>query len=398
MRKMKKINGYLVVRFNDRERRDYETLGAYGVIDAELYTGHLDVDRGALEYDDAETMEQAIEQARGLESELDVEEPEAAVTVIVETEAGTAELETTPEELIQGEKRFLETRRPPLSQEAADWQMFGYVRALRDLGIVDSADERFQVTPPPSTGGAPAYPEYPECLKELIRKTQRETRRVLKALAGGTAPGPEDLRSYVCDELCRHRLPEMTQEQLDAVCARCSLERLADEAELRVRAKAHQELNSLITELRETRLNTKAERLEHEARAYLRALTAAGAVTEQEGTAYASAIEEALAARPYEPKRMTFENLHPQLKNNPLTRKLYGLGLALAQECPSNDCRVYLNIFNGARELDATLDELAGSSTPALYLRKALRERLEELAEMYEENYAVRKYREGAKA
>ena len=89
MRKMKKINGYLVVRFNDRERRDYETLGAYGVIDAELYTGHLDVDRGALEYDDAETMEQAIEQARGLESELDVEEPEAAVTVIVETAAGT---------------------------------------------------------------------------------------------------------------------------------------------------------------------------------------------------------------------------------------------------------------------------------------------------------------------
>ena len=155
MRKMKKINGYLVVRFNDRERRDYETLGAYGVIDAELYTGHLDVDRGALEYDDAETMEQAIEQARGLESELDVEEPEAAVTVIVETEAGTTELETTPEELIQGEKRFLETRRPTLSQEAADWQMFGYVRALRDLGIVDSTDERFQVTPPPSVSEAP---------------------------------------------------------------------------------------------------------------------------------------------------------------------------------------------------------------------------------------------------
>ena len=107
MRKMKKINGYLVVRFNDRERRDYETLGAYGAIDAELYTGHLEVDRGALEYDDAETMEQAIEQARGLESELDVEEPEAAVTVIVETELGTTELETTPEELLQGEKRYL---------------------------------------------------------------------------------------------------------------------------------------------------------------------------------------------------------------------------------------------------------------------------------------------------
>ena len=140
---------------HDRERRDYETLGAYGVIDAELYTGHLEVDRGALEYDDAETMEQAIEQARGLESELDVEEPEAAVTVIVETELGTTELETTPEELLQGEKRFLETRRPALSQEAADWQLCGYVRALTDLGIVDSADERFQVTSPPTISEPP---------------------------------------------------------------------------------------------------------------------------------------------------------------------------------------------------------------------------------------------------
>lgn len=52
MRKMKKINGYLVVKFNARELREYEgtALGEYGVIDAELYTGNLDVDRGAMEY------------------------------------------------------------------------------------------------------------------------------------------------------------------------------------------------------------------------------------------------------------------------------------------------------------------------------------------------------------
>lgn len=39
MRKMKKINGYLVVKFNARELREYEgtALGEYGVIDAELY-------------------------------------------------------------------------------------------------------------------------------------------------------------------------------------------------------------------------------------------------------------------------------------------------------------------------------------------------------------------------
>ena len=52
MRKMKKINGYLVVKFNARELREYEgtALGEYGVIDAELYTGNLDIDRGAMEY------------------------------------------------------------------------------------------------------------------------------------------------------------------------------------------------------------------------------------------------------------------------------------------------------------------------------------------------------------
>lgn len=39
MRKIKKINGFLVVKFNDREKREYEgtALGEYGVIDAEVY-------------------------------------------------------------------------------------------------------------------------------------------------------------------------------------------------------------------------------------------------------------------------------------------------------------------------------------------------------------------------
>ena len=73
MRKMKKINGYLVVKFNARELREYEgtALGEYGVIDAELYTGILDVDRGAMEYDNAGSLAEAVELARGLESELD---------------------------------------------------------------------------------------------------------------------------------------------------------------------------------------------------------------------------------------------------------------------------------------------------------------------------------------
>lgn len=210
MRKMKKINGYLVVRFNDRERRDYETLGTYGVIDAELYTGHLDIDRAALEYDDAETLEQAVEQARGLESELDVEEPKTAVTVIVETDIGSTELETTPEELIQGEKHFLETcgqsDRPRLSRAEADWHFRGYVRALSDLGIVDSADERIQ--------GGPGGPQAPAA--EM-------------GAAQGGSPEPDQLPdenalAQICDELCPEPQKAKSQEELDEICAVCGME------------------------------------------------------------------------------------------------------------------------------------------------------------------------------
>ena len=95
MRKIKKINGYLVVKFNDRELRAWEgtALGNYGVIDAELYTGQLEIDRSVMEYDSAETLEEAIEQARGLESELDVEEPPATYTIITETDESTKEEE-----------------------------------------------------------------------------------------------------------------------------------------------------------------------------------------------------------------------------------------------------------------------------------------------------------------
>ena len=102
MRKMKKINGYLVVKFNARELREYEgtALGEYGVIDAELYTGNLDVDRGAMEYDNAGSMEEAVELARGLESELDAEEPEVKVTIVKETD------ETTEEEEVDAQQKL----------------------------------------------------------------------------------------------------------------------------------------------------------------------------------------------------------------------------------------------------------------------------------------------------
>lgn len=246
MRKTKKINGYLVVKFNARELREYEgtALGEYGVIDAELYTGILDVDRGAMEYDNAGSMEEAVELARGLESELDTEEPEVKVTLVKETDETTEEEEVDAQQMIAGWENTLrgQVASPhynDVDARTAAHELYGYKAALRDLGLL-TREDCFVL---PDTFGAWPSP--------LPRR-------------------PEELLSYVCDELCRHRLPEMTQEQLDAVCARCSLERLADEAdeaELRIRTKAHRELNGLIADLRDARPGAEAGRLEHEARA-----------------------------------------------------------------------------------------------------------------------------------
>lgn len=152
MRKLKKINGYLVVRFNDREKREYEGtgLGNFGVIDAELYTGILDVDRMVMEYDDAETLEIALEQARGLESELDVVEPEVKITVIIEGETEVSEEDVEPESLFKGQRATLEAQlkhgpHPDLDPLTAAHELHGYARALEDLGMIDGHDERFLV-------------------------------------------------------------------------------------------------------------------------------------------------------------------------------------------------------------------------------------------------------------
>ena len=350
MRKMKKINGYLVVKFNARELREYEgtALGEYGVIDAELYTGVLDIDRGAMEYDNAGSMEEAVELARGLESELDAEEPEVKVTIVKETDETTEEEEVDAQQMIAGWENTLrgQVASPhynDVDARTAAHELYGYKAALRDLGLL-TREDCFVL---PDTFGAWPSP--------LPRR-------------------PEELLSYVCDELCRRRLPEMTQEQLDAVCARCSLERLADEAdeaELRIRAGANRELNGLIDQIRRAESRTQAEQVGAEARAYLRALAATGTVTEGESAAFAAAIEEARTARAHTPERTTFEHLHPELKRHRETAQLYALGLALAADCPLNDCRVYLNIFDGARELDAALD-LVGHQRREALARKRL--------------------------
>ena len=147
MRKMKKINGYLVVKFNARELREYEgtALGEYGVIDAELYTGILDVDRGAMEYDNAGSMEEAVELARGLESELDAEEPEVKVTIVKETDETTEEEEVDAQQMIAGwedtlREQVASAHYKDVDERTAAHELYGYKVALRDLGLLDRED------------------------------------------------------------------------------------------------------------------------------------------------------------------------------------------------------------------------------------------------------------------
>lgn len=201
MRKMKKINGYLVVRFNDREKREYAGtgLGSFGVIDAEEYTGILDVDRSAMEYDGAETLEEAVEQARGLESELDVAEPEVKVTVIMESETETSEEEVQPEQLFRAEQARQEGLirsgfYPAAASAAAAHRLSGYVRALEDLGMIDSFDERFMVTPetfqavpPPVSGTALRWPWHKQASSPpaLTPREVQKLRRILWLLDAG---------------------------------------------------------------------------------------------------------------------------------------------------------------------------------------------------------------------
>ncbi len=117
MRKMKKINGFLVVRFNDREKRNNPTLGSFGVIDAEQYTGDIDFDLDAMEYTDADRIEIAVEQARGLEAEEDFGDESTTYTVITETAKEATEEEVEPKLLaLSYEEKLNHGTRPDVPQ------------------------------------------------------------------------------------------------------------------------------------------------------------------------------------------------------------------------------------------------------------------------------------------
>lgn len=359
MRKMKKINGFLVVRFNDREKRNNPTLGSFGVIDAEQYTGDLDFDLDVFEYTDADLIEIAVEQARGLDAEEDFAEEPATYTVIAETATEAREEEVEPKLLALTRERKLETQikskhYPDIDPRTAAHDLEGYKAALYDLGLLE-ADEavvepdvfgaacqfytdeghRADVMLPSKAGLAIVSAhdfEEGETFTNCTVQTLKCRRCGMESFAWSKGPGPEqeETLAYVCDELCRFR-EGRTQEELDAICERCKLERWAQ-------GRAQE------PELRE---------------------------------------------------RETFENLPSGMRDASNTRRVYSLGLALAEECPGNDCKVYLNIFNIARELDEALDKVKPNSAPFLALRSALMQRARELGEMYFENYAIQQFKEG---
>lgn len=394
MRKMKKINGFLVVRFNDREKRLYPELGSFGVIDAEQYVGDIDIDLDAMEYTDAETIEIAVEQARGLNAEEDYTDQPTTYAVITETSKASREEEVNPQLLIKGWERQLEdhiksSHFKGVDPRTAAHELYGYKTALCDLGLLDQEDRG--VDP---DHFAPGMTEQP------------------------LPKDSEELLAHICDQVCKHPGQAESQGKLDTKCAECVVGRLMSEAEERedhIVARAKERLDGLIRELSETQSNTKAQHLEYEARAYLEALATTQVLTRVEFAIYDQTVTQAVLGRPESqeqeevtryhagkpgpslsdagaPSKEVFANLH----SNRESGKIYTLGLALAEECPDNDCRVYLNIFNAARELDDALDGLKGY--PAEILSWELLQRFRELGQMYHENYAVQQFKGGMKA
>lgn len=289
MRKIKKINGFLVVKFNDREKREYEgtALGEYGVIDAEVYTGNLDIDRGAMEYDDADTLEVAVELARGLESEEDITDEPPTYTAAVETNESYTEEAVEPAALIEGWTRRLATQvkskhYPDTDPRTAAHELYGFKMALHQIGFLPESE----VITDPDTFGA-------------------------GRLDGPMPRNPEELLAFVCDERCKNRAGH-TQEELDAICAKCPLGQLYEDAEaqdLRIRERSERALREHIEGVRHAEDTLTALLGGHEALAYLAALRDGQILQENECEHYAAQIAEAGAAWETVLEGVSFEDL-----------------------------------------------------------------------------------------
>lgn len=64
MKKACVVGKFWVVELNEREQQEQGY--RYAVIDPELYTGNVDLDRSCFEYDDINDLKEAIEKARSL--------------------------------------------------------------------------------------------------------------------------------------------------------------------------------------------------------------------------------------------------------------------------------------------------------------------------------------------
>lgn len=389
MRKMKKINGFLVVRFNDREKRVYPELGSFGVIDAEQYVGDIDLDLGEMEYTDAETIELAVEQARGLNAEEDYTDQPTTYAVITETATVSREEEVTPKALALSYEERLKTQvksrhYPDIDPRTAAHELNGYKTALHHLGLLDADDaitepdifgaacalytdegHRVDIMLPSKAGLAILSPHdftEGETFTGCTVQTLKCRRCGMESFAWSKGPSleQEEALGYVCDELCKFR-EGRTQEELDAICEKCKIDRWAG-APPTLTAQEARNLRGLLKEVDD--------------------------YVNGEGSAPST-------GKPEPPTLETFKNIYLGVKNDPNVKKVYALGLMLAQECPDNDCRLYLNVFNMAREIDDALDVVGENTAPALVLRRELMEKAGELWQMYEKTPAVQQYKEG---
>ena len=335
MRKIKKINGYLVVKFNDREKRDNEGtgLGEYGVIDAELYTGHLDIDRGEMEYDGAGTLEEAVELARGLESEMDITEQPPTYTVSTETDESYTEEEVDPQLLINGWESTLQEqvksdRHPEMTPSAAAHELHGFKTALYHMGLLDG--EKVEVD-------AQHFGPSPACCS-----FEDDGYRSVGILAGGELA-----------ELSPH-----DYEESETITG-CTVQVL------------------------------RCRRCGHESFAWSRA-----ASSDKEAQRFKGLLKEMDDYVNGTKTAEYFEQLPAEYDG--YNGLVYRLGLRLEADCPDNDCRIFLNIFKGAREIDEALGKAAGA--PQRVLLRELKKEFQELKKMYLFDHAVRKYEKEAQA
>ena len=82
---------------------------------------------------------------------------------------------------------------------------------------------------------------------------------------------------------------------------------------------------------------------------------------------------------------------HLVKSSDSIVKRVFALGLALEQECPVNDCKIFLELFLMCRALDEQTGRL--DSYPRAAMERQLRRQYRELEGYYLTNYAVQDFR-----